>query len=45
MLASAVLTVGMAFLAFFLAFMVVAISTFLSLELLRAAEGAIITSP
>ena len=41
MLASAVLTVGMEFLAFFLAFMVVAISTFLSLELLRAAEGAI----
>src|SRR6202050_4083707 len=41
MLASAVLTVGTAFLAFFLAFMLVAIATFLSLELLRAAEGAV----
>jgi protein-glutamine gamma-glutamyltransferase len=41
MLASAVLTVGAAFLGFFVVFVLLGISTLLSLELLRASDGAV----
>jgi transglutaminase-like putative cysteine protease len=40
MLASAILTVGSAFLAFFLVFLTLCISTFIGLEMRRASEGA-----
>jgi len=40
MLASAILTVGSAFLGFFLLFLALCISTFIGLEMRRAAEGA-----
>src|SRR5437879_10041379 len=41
MLASAILTVDTTFLFFFLAFLALAISTFIGLEMRRSAEGAV----
>ena len=40
MLASAILTVGSMFLAFFLVFLALCVSTFMGLEMRRSAEGA-----
>ena len=41
MLASAILTVGTAFLVFFVIFLILAVSTFVGLEMRRSADGAV----